>query len=139
MSELMNDASSLPEDVIDIDVFEQLLDMDEDDREFSRSLVWNYFEQAETTFDKMDDALSKQELIELSTLGHFLKGSSAAVGVIKVRNSCEAIQHYGNCHEADGSTVISKEQALDRLSQTVKKVKDEYNEAAATLRAFFGE
>lgn len=61
------------------------------------------------------------------------------MGVIKVRNSCEAIQHYGNCHEADGSTVISKEQALDRLSQTVKKVKDEYNEAAATLRAFFGE
>ena len=38
-------------------MFEQLLDMDEDDREFSRSLVWNYFEQAETTFDKMDDAL----------------------------------------------------------------------------------
>ena len=43
--------------MIDVDVFEQLLEMDEDDREFSQSLVWNYFEQAESTFQKMDGAL----------------------------------------------------------------------------------
>ena len=84
----MEAAKQLPKDIIDIDVFEQLLEMDEeDDREFSKSLVWNYFEQAESTFEKMDAALAAQELKELSTLGHFLKGSSAAVGVTKVRNS----------------------------------------------------
>lgn len=54
----MGDTSSLPHDVIDTDVFGQLLEMDEeDDREFSKSLVWNYFEQAESTFGKMDAAL----------------------------------------------------------------------------------
>lgn len=52
------DPSSLPHDVIDTDVFGQLLEMDEeDDREFSKSLVWNYFEQAESTFEKMNAAL----------------------------------------------------------------------------------
>lgn len=48
----------LSPDVIDMDIFGQLLEMDdEEDREFSKSIVWNYFDQAETTFGNMDDAL----------------------------------------------------------------------------------
>lgn len=47
-----------PDDLIDMNTFEQLLDMDdEDDHEFSYSIVLNYFEQAETTFDHMEEAL----------------------------------------------------------------------------------
>ncbi|RUS23707.1 hypothetical protein BC938DRAFT_474736, partial [Jimgerdemannia flammicorona] len=43
--------------LIDHTVFDQLTDMDdEEDHEFSKSIVWNYFEQAETTFEKMDAA-----------------------------------------------------------------------------------
>jgi osomolarity two-component system phosphorelay intermediate protein YPD1 len=30
---------------------------DDDDREFSKSIVFGFFEQAEQTFTKMDDAL----------------------------------------------------------------------------------
>jgi osomolarity two-component system phosphorelay intermediate protein YPD1 len=30
---------------------------DEEDHEFSRSLVWNYFEQAEKTFEDMNNAM----------------------------------------------------------------------------------
>lgn len=39
--------------------FEQILEMDEDDpsRDFSRGIVFGFFEQAESTFQKMDDAL----------------------------------------------------------------------------------
>ena len=46
-------------DQIDQSLFEQILEMDEDesDREFSRSIVFGFFEQAETTFEQMDDAL----------------------------------------------------------------------------------
>jgi hypothetical protein len=33
------------------------MDDDEDEREFSRSIVFGFFEQAEQTFTKMDDAL----------------------------------------------------------------------------------
>lgn len=47
-----------PEDIIDTDTFDQLLDMDdEEDHEFSYSIVVNYFEQAEATFKSMDTAL----------------------------------------------------------------------------------
>ena len=41
-----------------MNTFEQLLDMDdEEDHEFSLSIVLNYFEQAEATFKDMDQAL----------------------------------------------------------------------------------
>lgn len=46
------------EDLIDRNVFDQLLEMDDDDeREFSKSIVWNFFEQAEQTFTQIEDAL----------------------------------------------------------------------------------
>lgn len=123
-----------------MDIFSQLLEMDdEDDREFSKSIVWNYFDQAETTFDEMDAALSTQDLTELSTLGHFLKGSSAAVGVIKVRDSCEHMQHYGKCHGEDGISDLSKEDALKKLTVTLRDVKVQYKEAAKALKAFYDE
>lgn len=44
---------------IDVMTFEQILEMDDDEdgREFSRSIVFGFFEQAEATFVKMEDAL----------------------------------------------------------------------------------
>ncbi len=46
-------------DSIDQVTFDQILEMDDDEeeREFSRSIVYGFFEQAETTFKKMDAAL----------------------------------------------------------------------------------
>jgi osomolarity two-component system phosphorelay intermediate protein YPD1 len=41
-----------------MNTFDQLLDMDdEDDHEFSYSIVQDYFKQAEVTFEDMDAAL----------------------------------------------------------------------------------
>ena len=48
-------------DNVDVPTFEQILDMDddgeEDAHEFSRSIVFGYLEQAESTFVKKDDAV----------------------------------------------------------------------------------
>lgn len=52
-----------PEGVIDMEVFSQIREMDEDDEDgeadtsFSEGIVMGYFEQAEATFVKMEDAL----------------------------------------------------------------------------------
>jgi osomolarity two-component system phosphorelay intermediate protein YPD1 len=53
------------EGIIDLDVLNQIRDMDEEDEEeeegdgrsFSRGIVWGYFEQAESTFEKMEEAM----------------------------------------------------------------------------------
>ncbi|KAG2233951.1 hypothetical protein INT48_009764 [Thamnidium elegans] len=117
-----------PEDLIDMNTFEQLLDMDdEDDHEFSYSIVLNYFEQADTTFKDMDNAL----------LGHFLKGSSAAIGLKRVKATCEKIQNVGNRQDEEGTAEIDEEEALKRITPLLPQVKTEYSEAEEYLKNFY--
>ncbi|KAF8273426.1 signal transduction histidine kinase, partial [Lactarius quietus] len=121
---------------IDISVFEQILELDdEDDTEFSQGMVNDYFSQAEKTFTDMDKALEEKELETLSSLGHFLKGSSAALGLCKVQSSCEEIQHYG--HLREGSKVIKEEEALAKISTTLARAREEYKTAEVWLKSFY--
>ncbi|KAI1368952.1 histidine-phosphotransfer domain, HPT domain-containing protein [Xylaria arbuscula] len=126
-------------DAIDIGTFSQILEMDdsEEEREFSKSIVYGFFEQAEETFEKMDTALASKDLEELYRLGHFLKGSSATVGLTKVKDSCEKIQRYGKKENLDGTPETDDEVCLSRIKTTLKVVKTEYAEAEQTLKNFF--
>ncbi|RHZ56984.1 hypothetical protein Glove_395g10 [Diversispora epigaea] len=127
-------------DLIDHETFDQLLEMDDDeDHDFSKSIVWNYFDQAESTFEEMDAALKEKNLNELSKLGHFLKGSSAAIGLTKVKVSCEKMQHFGNKRDESGSSDISEGEALKKIPKLLEKVKDEYKEAEKYLKNFYTE
>lgn len=133
--------SNLPDlgDAIDIVTFSQILEMDdsEDDREFSKSIVFGFFEQAEETFEKMDTALEGQNLDELYRLGHFLKGSSATLGLTKVKDSCEKIQRYGKKENLDGSPEKDETICLSRITETLKTVKADYADVEKTLKDFF--
>jgi len=125
---------------IDAMTFEQILEMDddEDDREFSKSIVVGFFEQAEETFVKMDKALAKGDLPELSSLGHFLKGSSATLGLTKVKESCEKIQHYGQKKDEAGTTDEPDEKlCLTRIKDTLVVVKEEYEDVEKVLKKFY--
>lgn len=129
-------------DSIDIATFEQILEMDDDEeeREFSRSIVLGFFDQAEQTFKKMDVQLAKRDLGELSGLGHFLKGSSATLGLTKVKDSCEKIQHYGARKDERGNnTSRSDPQLLEFIKVTLADVKKEYKEAEKVLKRFYQE
>ncbi|KAI1117518.1 hpt domain-containing protein [Nemania sp. NC0429] len=138
-----NDAhdSNMPDlgDAIDILTFGQILEMDdsEEDREFSKSIVYGFFEQAEETFERMDSALKSRDLEELYRLGHFLKGSSATVGLTKVKDSCEKIQRYGKKENVDGTPEPDEDLCLSRIKSTLTTVKSEYAEAEKTLKNFF--
>ncbi|KAL1921652.1 uncharacterized protein VTP21DRAFT_10294 [Calcarisporiella thermophila] len=128
------------EDIIDRTTFDQLLEMDDDDeRDFSKSIVWDYFDQAQATFKDMDNSLEKKDLEALSRLGHFLKGSSAALGLTKVKASCEKIQHNGNLKDATGTTTIGEQEALQLVTNLLKQVKREYKQAEVYLRHFYQE
>lgn len=112
-------------ELIDWSILGQILEMDDDEneREFSKGIVENYFEQAETTFLEMDEAVAKNDMDKLMRLGHFLKGSSASLGLTKVQNTCEEI-HFLN----------SSDYSIADLMATVRQ---EYAEAKARLIEFF--
>ncbi|KAF2708529.1 hpt domain-containing protein [Pleomassaria siparia CBS 279.74] len=126
-------------DSIDAPTFEQILEMDdeEDEREFSKSLVYDFFTQAETTFVNMDKNLEEKDLKTLSELGHFLKGSSATLGLTKVKDSCEKIQHYGQKKDETGSNDITEEEGLKLLRTTIEQAKTEFYEVEKVLKKFY--
>jgi osomolarity two-component system phosphorelay intermediate protein YPD1 len=78
-----------------------------------------------------------KQLKKLSDLGHFLKGSSAALGVDKVQSSCEKMQQYGKCREVNGEDKISEEVALRRITKLLGRVKTEFAEAEAYLKQWY--
>lgn len=127
------------EDIIDMETFGQLLELDEDEPEFSKDMAWAYFSQAEVTFKSLDDALSNNNLHELSSLGHYLKGSSAALGLTKVQKSCERIQHYGQRRDEEEDVDLSPAQALSLIDKTLTRVKREYAVAEKWLKNYYKE
>lgn len=81
----------------------------------------------------------KKDLNQLSQLGHFLKGSSATLGLIHVRDGCEKIQHFGNGLDESGSSKVAEDVALKNTEKTLKEVEVEYAKVEKFLRRFYGE
>jgi osomolarity two-component system phosphorelay intermediate protein YPD1 len=81
----------------------------------------------------------KEDLPELSSLGHFLKGSSATLGFNKVRDSCQVIQQYGHQQTLDGSPEADKKVCLQKITDALQTVKDDMAKVEKLLREFFGE
>ncbi|KAF2107242.1 signal transduction histidine kinase [Lophiotrema nucula] len=136
------DIMSIPgaTDSIDAATFEQILEMDDDEeeRDFSKSIVYDFFTQAENTFGKMDTSLEEKNLKTLSELGHFLKGSSATLGLTKVKDSCEKIQHYGQRKDETGTKdLASDDEALKKLAAAIKQAKTEFRDVEKVLRKFY--
>ena len=88
------------------------------------------------------DALSStfKDLPELSSLGHFLKGSSATLGFVKVKDQCERIQHFGAKKDETGTGDIQDEEyCLRMISEALTEARKTFNEVAALMRQYYGE
>jgi len=130
----------LPKDLIDAETFGQILDMDDDDtdRDFSKTIVVEFFTQAENTFKDIEEKLRKGDLTELSSLGHYLKGSSATLGLIKIKNACEAIQNLGaGLDEAGRARNTTQDELLRQIEIKLKGMKGEYAKVKAYLNNFY--
>ncbi|KAJ2083608.1 Phosphorelay intermediate protein [Coemansia sp. RSA 988] len=129
----------LDNDILDIYNFNQLLAMDDDGdiHAFSRDIVSQYFDQARSTFADMEKALKEKDLLMLSSLGHYLKGSSATIGVKKVMECCKNIQFLGKLQNISGKGRLEKEQALKLITQELRTGKKEYVNAMEFLGFFY--
>lgn len=77
------------------------------------------------------------DLPQLSSLGHFLKGSSAALGVIRVQDACEKIQHYGNCRDEEAGKDLGEEEALKLIGKLLEDTKKDYDVAKGWLSRLY--
>jgi osomolarity two-component system phosphorelay intermediate protein YPD1 len=81
----------------------------------------------------------QRDLKTLSELGHFLKGSSATLGLTKVKDSCEKIQHYGQKKDDTGTNDITEEEGLTKLKTTIEQAKQEFHDVEKVLRKFYND
>ena len=79
-----------------------------------------------------------RDLTQLSTLGHFLKGSSATLGLTKVKDSCEKLQHYGARKDETGTTDEPDDDvSLQRCKRTIQEAKDQFYLVKESLKRFY--
>ena len=79
-----------------------------------------------------------KDLSELSSLGHFLKGSSATLGLNKVKDACEKIQNYGAFKDETGNTMaVGEDKCLALIKDTLVDVKKDYAAAEKVLKKFY--
>jgi len=85
----------MPDGIVDMDAFSQILALDDGDstREFSKALIWAFCDQAETAVEEMEHFLVKNEIEQFANKAHYLKGSSASLGLMKVSKTCQSIYH----------------------------------------------
>lgn len=68
-----------------------------------------------------------------------MKGSSAALGLSRVQDSCEKIQYRGLQRDEEADKNLSEEEALESIQKLLKQVKVDYREAQTWLTDFFGK
>lgn len=75
--------------------FGPILAMDDNDpsREFTKALVWAWCDQAELAIEEMEQYLRAGDIVRLADKAHYLKGSSASLGLVKVSYTCKALYH----------------------------------------------
>jgi osomolarity two-component system phosphorelay intermediate protein YPD1 len=78
-----------------------------------------------------------KNLSVLSAKGHFLKGSSAALGIKKVQESCEHVQHYGAKRDEIIGADLTEAQALRRVALIMPRLERDYALAEEWLRDYY--
>lgn len=105
-------------------VFSELIAMDEDEEGFSQSLFDTFVEQVSDTFAQIETELSSNSFEKISSLGHYLKGSAAALGLHTISVECERIQNYGHKSNFDD---FDPALAIETPKDSEKKVVPEEN------------
>lgn len=105
-------------------VFSELIAMDEDEEGFSKSLFKTFVDQVLETFTEIDENLEQKNLDKLSGLGHYLKGSAAALGLNKISSQCERIQNYGHKNNFDNFELADEDIEVDSDDYWVELIKD---------------
>lgn len=76
---------------------------------------------------------NSKDFEKLGSSGHFLEGSSAALGLIKVRTDCARIHQYSNEETSSGGDGKYLKHSHERLSGALEVLKADYIEARARL------
>mmetsp|Transcript_6702 Transcript_6702/g.8477 ORF Transcript_6702/g.8477 Transcript_6702/m.8477 type:complete len:147 (-) Transcript_6702:1293-1733(-) len=129
--------------LIEWSVFSELVAMDEDEEGFSKSLFQTFVDQVLETFKEIDENLKIKNFDKISGLGHYLKGSAAALGLEKISSQCERIQNYGhkvnfdNFELKDFNDQKDDEFWIKLIEDALNKARDGFAKSREALNNYF--
>lgn len=131
--------------LIEWSVFSELVAMDEDEEGFSKSLFQTFVDQVLETFKEIDENLKTKNFDKISALGHYLKGSAAALGLEKISCQCERIQNYGHKVNFDNFELKDKKDPKDDefwielIEDALNKARDWFSKSRKALNNYFDD
>lgn len=113
----------MPGDGINWEIVEQLMELDEDDGmyEFTNRILQDYFTQMEEKMPEIHNLVVNRRYEDAAHLGHFLKGSSAAIGAECISDICDKIQHYKEQSEEPQIFLLREISQLKLLYPAIKR------------------
>ncbi|CAN3353036.1 phosphorelay intermediate protein Ypd1p [Diutina catenulata] len=153
--------------LVDWSVFSELIAiMDEDEDGLALSLFQDFVTQFEETVGELDTNIEAGNLDTLSSLGHYIKGSAAALGLVTLSHQCERIQNYGHRNnfdrcligedgkviendddddagdaapDKDDKPITSDKDFLVLVQDATEKAKTAFKKSRVVLSEYFGE
>jgi HPt (histidine-containing phosphotransfer) domain-containing protein len=91
---LSDDEPAAPCEIIDQDMFAQILQLDdtEGDHSYSWELYTTFFTQAHDTLAEMRQKLREEDIAALADAAHLLKGSCGQLGIARAAATCSEIE-----------------------------------------------
>ncbi|SPJ78944.1 uncharacterized protein FTOL_07335 [Fusarium torulosum] len=129
-------------DLIDMTKFAQLLEMDDDDRqfEFSSSVCIDWMEQSKAVYSQLDEAMSVNKGAKFDKLfshARFLEGSAKSVGAIKVTGISEVLKRLGKRQDATKADMQDDNRVLQEANVVLIEAKVAPDQTAAIFRRFY--
>lgn len=87
----------------------------------------------------MSGRRAEKDLKALSHQGHYLKGSSATLGLIKIRDNCEKIQRYGSKENVDGTPEPDGDLCLNRITDTLKVLRSDFSDVRRAMKKLYNQ
>lgn len=85
---------------------------------FTKDLLKQLKEQCTETFEKINTLINNNgNLKEISSLGHFLKGSSSALGLLRIAYYCEVIQNIALRKELSKTLKVESGNTITSISE----------------------
>lgn len=127
--------------IISADLFDNvlMLDVQRNDHNDSYGVIKTFLQQVDETIVEFDQLFNQKKMEDLSRRGHFLKGSSATLGIKKIRLDCEKIQHYASYKDLDGTRALTSPEAESMLETVLSELKDHWAEARRHLQYLYAE
>ncbi|KAI4746727.1 hypothetical protein E4T50_02978 [Aureobasidium sp. EXF-12298] len=116
---------------IDAKVFSSILDLDDnEDQNFSWSLVFDFIELAKQTLDEMDACLSREQndFKQLRDKATFLRGPFTTLGAYRMEGTCARIQQL---------VVEGTRATLDTAASLIQEARERFLVAEKALHQLY--